>query len=152
VILLDTFAGSVSNGKAHGIDGTDLIELERTRNEFEFDLSACVNTRDSEREIERRMDEETIREHALSQQRRHSNGNDKEGNEEEPRRHSQDLNAPTNSQNDEKNATERQFSAGTHDRSNQSERRITMQEFEQRNIQAPRRNQSNDERIERLTI
>ena len=35
-----------------------LLDLERTQNEFEFNLSSCVNTRDSEQEIEWRTDEE----------------------------------------------------------------------------------------------
>ena len=59
-----------------------LLNLEQTQNEFEFDLSACVNMRDSEQEIERRTDEEemTIREQ-LSQQRKHSIDDDENGNE-----------------------------------------------------------------------
>jgi hypothetical protein len=59
-----------------------LLNLEQTQNEFEFDLSACVNTQDSEQEIGRRTDEEemTIREQ-LSQQRKHSIDDDENGNE-----------------------------------------------------------------------
>ena len=59
-----------------------LLNLEQTQNEFKFDLSECVNTRDSEREIRRRTDEEemTIWEQ-LSQQRKHSIDDDKNGNE-----------------------------------------------------------------------
>ena len=52
-----------------------LSELERTRR------IRITGINDSKEEIKRRTDiEMTIREHALSQQRRHLNGNDKEGN------------------------------------------------------------------------
>jgi hypothetical protein len=40
-----------------------LLNLERTRNEYQFDLSECMNMQDFEQEIERQTDEEmTIRE------------------------------------------------------------------------------------------
>ncbi len=57
-----------------------LLNLERTQNEFEFDLSACVNKRDSEQEIERRTDEEMMIREQLSQQRKHSIDDDENGN------------------------------------------------------------------------
>ena len=108
-----------------------LLNLERTRNEFEFDLSACVNTRDSEQEIERRTDEEmTIREQ-LSQQRKHSIDDDENGNE-----YANDASQDRNARKkpiDEKNVTERQYSAEEHERSTKQNDESRWIEFKLRN-------------------
>ena len=109
-----------------------LLNLERTRNEFEFDLSACVNTRDSEQEIEQRTDEEmTIREQ-LSQQRKHSIDDDENGNEY-ANDASQDQNARDEKPIDEKNVTERQYSAKEHERSTKQNDESRWIEFKLRN-------------------
>ena len=93
-----------------------LSNLEQTRNEIKFDLSACVNTRDSEQEIERWTDKEmTIREQ-LSQQRKHSIDDDENGNEY-ANDASQDQNVRDEKPIDEKNVTERQYSTKEHERS-----------------------------------
>ena len=109
-----------------------LLNLERTRNEFEFDLSACVNTRDSEQEIKRRTDKEMMIREQLSQQRKHLIDDDENGNEY-ANDASQDRNARDEKPIDEKNVTERQYSAEEHERS-------TKQNDESRWIKFKRRN------------
>ncbi len=109
-----------------------LLNLERTQNEFEFNLFACVNTRDSEQEIERWTDEErTIREQ-LSQQRKHSIDDDENGNEY-ANDASQDRNARDEKPIDKKNVTKRQYSVEEHGRSTKQNDESRWIEFKRRN-------------------